>query len=281
MEENDTTNNQGKILNVKTSNISIVKKFLLCATIICLSLSALIGIFIILLNPRDISVYRIIGTTTIFGILALITTNNVFRLESGSAAIRKMSIAAIISNLCWAIILLCLVWGVFDFMYEKCDYVSSCLQDYFNFMKVILKILSISITTSISFSIITNFLSFRRYVSAINILSITGIICTAIIAFRSVVTTLSDKYDLLFTADVAWRFYAILLIILVFCLVVAAVLSKVQGNKEKEKKLQESLNENKTNEAELRARLEKEIRAEIAEEQKNNTNPEQDSSANS
>ena len=92
-------------------------------------------------------------------------------------------------------------------------------------MKIIVKVLSITITTSVSLFIVTNFLSFRRYVNSIKVLSAIGIVCTAIITFRSVVTTLSEKYDLLLEADAAWRFYAILFIILVFCFVTAAVLS--------------------------------------------------------
>lgn len=275
--ENTTVENKGKIVDMKISNLQRIKKFFLIATIFLFSVSALLGIFFILFGADETG-GRVISTTAILGLLSLLTMNNLARAENKDVAVKFTSIGAIIFNVVWTIPWICLVWDVFrKMMCEKSYYrygggeFYDCMghSDYFDMVDNLWKIVGTALIVSISLTIISSFLKFKKYNNVIQALKITTIVCTIILGFYFINSILTEEWSWLWGHG-GWRLLAVVAVILVFCLIVTPILVGVKSSREKLAK--DFKRQSKESEAELRVRLEKEIRAEIAKEQENSSN---------
>ena len=150
-------------MNLNEVDLKQIKRVLLRTTISLFTFSAVVAIIIVLGAAEfDSTIGRIIGTTTILGLLSMLSMNNVDRLDSESIAARSLSAVALVSNLVWAIPWLLLGWEVFDYTLLT------------PLMRVILTAGVISsATTSIA-----HYLNLKRFNSAISALRVTAILST-------------------------------------------------------------------------------------------------------
>ena len=79
-------------------NAKELKKYLLYTTIGLFAATALIGIFVVLTGSFGQTTGKIIATTSILGLLALFSMNNVLRTEDERSYVKTLSIIALISN---------------------------------------------------------------------------------------------------------------------------------------------------------------------------------------
>lgn len=218
---------------------SIFKKPLLYTTISLFGISALLGIIVVISSAYDMTVGRIISTTSVLGLLALFCMNNILRTESDRSYVKVLAIIALISNLVWSIPWLMAIWGV---------YIES---------NVIWKIVATAAIVSFNATMAANYLSFKKYNAAIWTFAISTIVISYIIAIMLIIPLYSNDYRFIGRYfEGVWRPLVVFCILLVFGTITTPILARVEANKDKTPKTG-------TDEAALRAQIETEVRAKI------------------
>ena len=77
-------------------DVKAIKKSLLYATIGLFAASVLIGIFIVLTGSFSTTTGKVIATTSILGLLALFSMNNVLRTEDDRVYVKTLSLFGLI-----------------------------------------------------------------------------------------------------------------------------------------------------------------------------------------
>lgn len=94
-------------------DIAKIKKNLVIATIVLISICAFLGIVMIFVGS-SLTVMRVMSTLLIMYLVLLCSTNNFVRTESPVAIVRGLSFAALVVNFIWSIPWILLVWDAFD-----------------------------------------------------------------------------------------------------------------------------------------------------------------------
>lgn len=221
-------------------NVQQLKKPLLYTTVGLFAASALIGIIVVLTSTFSILIGQIISTTSILGLLALFSMNNILRTENEHTYIKVLSIIALIGNLAWCIPWLLIVWDIIDYSGIT-----------------LWRITYTAIIVAFNATLAAKFLSFKKYTQLIKGLSIMTIVTSAIISIYILVTLYSSQYTIINQFfDSTWRVLVISGILLVFGIIVTPILARSAAKKE-------IASENESNETELRAQIEKEVRAKV------------------
>ncbi|MDR1969765.1 MAG: hypothetical protein LBQ11_00235 [Candidatus Nomurabacteria bacterium] len=241
-------------------SIKDIKRALLIATITLFSVSTFLAIIFVLLGTDETG-WRIMGTTAILGLLALLSMNNVFRLENEQKTTRILSTTALISNVFWSIPWIFLVWNLFKIIlcgestaghYPLRD----CSVNYYTFMDLVGKIAITAGIISATSTVVANFLTIKNYSTAIKALRSMGISCAIFsgVYFMPAIWLVSDYLEW------SWRLFAIACIVLVFSCIVTPILAKVEkGKMQKPVSVPAPL----VDEAKLREEIEAKVRAEI------------------
>lgn len=246
------------------------KRTLLYTTITLFAISALLGIMAVLFDLGDFT-WRIVGTTTAFALISLLSTNNLVRLSHASTKVRVTAIIALIANLLWAVPFILELWGVLS--HVGCTMVApSAIDEYNNSRRMdcsvhyelesfLWKMMALAFSLSITATISSNFLALKSTSSTVKTLKAITIATAMGVEFLFAITVLTEFA----LSDFLVKLCIILFIVEVFSLIVTPILVKVQsGSSAKQPKTS-----TKT-EAELRAEIEAELRAKLAAEQQAN-----------
>lgn len=240
-----------------------IKKISLTATVVLLSLSALLSIFMILFGASFIQV-RIIGTTAVLGVFSSLIVNNIARIDGKNRTLQILAWVALIASLIATTIAILMIWGAFDrhcvnsYSYATSRY-SSCYESWQTMMTTVLKILWISVVVAINSSIVGRFLGYDASNTLINVFRSGTISCSIFLGVFFVACILFED----FPSDL-WRLIVILIILLVLGLIVTPIL--VMVNKHRDRQIIDA--NIQANEQTLRAQIEQEVRAKIAAEEK-------------
>ena len=272
-------NNQQRIAQLQQ-----FKQPLRTATIALLSMSAALGIILVLTGAEG-TAWQIVGTTTILGLLSLLSMNNIFRLESGKPSIRVLSATALISNLFWSLPCILIIWDLLELLFcGNSHNTGSYYSSYYQSCGMTLRpIYNITITASIlsmTTTAIANYLSIDAYSENIRRLRTLSVICASWIGvyFLPVIWFDEDSY-----LELTWRLTAVVAILLVFSnitlpMLVKSELAKVRRERSAQAQAAPTL---PIDEAKLRREIEAEVRAKIATEQQQMTNRSSNDSQNS
>ena len=229
-------------MNASNPSIETTRKVLLQATIWLFAASALIGIFVVLTNAYSLVIGRVISTTSILGLLAFSSMNNILRTEDKRNYVRTLSITALVSNLIWCIPWLLAVWGV---------YLGSDLL-----WRIVLAAGVVSFNSTLA----ANFLSFKKTNELIQGLTIATLLSSGIIGLSLLAAIFGN---LNYIGDM-WRLLLIAGIVLVFGMIVTPILARAEEKKDPSSKpaVKDTVGE-QIMRAEIEAEVKEKVRAEV------------------
>lgn len=257
----DKASNQATLLS------STIKRVLFISTISLFSLSALIGIIVILGAATGNLTGQIISTTALLGFFALFNLNNLIRTENPQPLVRYPAIIAMVANVFWLVPWLIMIWGIFEPNCDNSANYSSCMSGWYSFQEVAWQTINVAAIMSILASIVSNFMSFKCKTAAVRVLSIITIVSGILSGINEIIMInipLSSELEI-------WRFFLITLIILVFGLITTPIVEKISRSKY-ETKQKDNNPTAALNEQQLRAQIEAEVRAKIEAEMNNQNN---------
>lgn len=246
---------------VKTSGHQQIKRYFLIAMVALLSLSAMLGIGMILFGPFSWEMVRVVGTTVTLGISALLMSGNVARLNERSL-VRILMWMALVANFLATLYVILGIWGVFSSGCGWAEYNSACMRGWRSLMEITLKVFLICLNMAVSLSIIGRFLTYRTQHSEVMAVCYATIAVTVILAMIFAIMALFG----IETDEVTLKIIVILCILLVFGLIATPILMALERNRDK-KIVESNMVSSGVDEQVLRAQIEQEVRAKIAAEQ--------------
>lgn len=246
---------------VKTSGHQQIKRYFLIAIVALLSLSAMLGIGMILFGSFSWEVVKVIGTTVALGVSALLMSGNVARLNERSL-VRVSMWMALVANFLATLYVILGIWGAFRNSCDGAEYASACMRNWRSFMEITLKVFLICLNMAFSLSIIGRFLTYRAQRSEVMAVCYATIVVAVILAMIFAIMTLFG----IETDEVTLKIIVILCILLVFGLIATPILMALERNRDK-KIVESNMVSSGVDEQVLRAQIEQEVRAKIAAEQ--------------
>lgn len=251
-----------KIDKAKANELPAWKVFMY-ATIGFVSLSALIGVFVILFSETKLVkdsaevLLRIAGTTSVLGLFCLLTMNHIFRSKNKKQLVRVVATIGLVMNIIWLIPWMLNLWNAFDVLEDRCvhpeypsysysrygtyDYEKTrneyerkyreyrkCLEPYENAKEISWKTVATAGALAILITLIANYVAFENYTSAIKALKVTAISCGVLLVGTLILVMDFEVKDL---GEAYWKFVMIAGIAFVFALIIAPILVKVQKKK--------------------------------------------------
>ena len=247
---------------IKTISHQLKRAFVITAVTL-LSLSALLGIIIILIpSSASITYLRIIGTTATLGVFSSLIVSNLSRFDSESRLLKALAAIALMTSLIATALTLLLIWGAFE---RNCHssvptdyYDQACYTKWYKMMDLTYRILWICVILAFTASIDGRYLDYPAYNNTV-IRIFRGITVATATLMGSLLTlnTLGVYFDEL------WRVLIISGILLVLGLIATPILVMLEKNRHRQLVGTNS----QASEQDLRAKIEQEVRAQIAAEE--------------
>lgn len=235
-------NDAGQEVAGQSERLKIARKYLMWAAIGLFSASAVMGIFFLWFGTDEAG-GRVISTTSIMGLLALFSMNNIIRMESGKQRVRMFSVTALVANIFWALPWILLVWGVFAALSPYCHVEThtltythdvytyqSCDQQYYDMLSGLWKLVAIAGIISVVTTLAASFLNIKNYSPILRWLKIVTIVCAVGLGIFFIICLLFDAWP----EWEVWRLLAMMAIVMVFGLIVTPIVAKVQSKREKD-----------------------------------------------
>lgn len=141
----------------KISKYQQIKRYFLTAMVALLSLSAMLGISMVLLGSFSWEVVKVIGTTITLGISALLISGSVARLNERSLVRILMWVALVANLLVTLYVILGIFLGIWNAFSDSCgwaEYSSTCTRGWRSLMENMLKIFLICLNMAFSLSMV-------------------------------------------------------------------------------------------------------------------------------
>lgn len=137
----------------KISKYQQIKRYFLTAMVALLSLSAMLGISMVLLGSFSWEVVKVIGTTITLGISALLMSGSVARLNERSL-VRVLMWTALVANLLVTLYVILGIWSAFSDSCGWAEYGSTRTRGWRSLMENMLKIFLICLNMAFSLSMV-------------------------------------------------------------------------------------------------------------------------------
>lgn len=241
----------------QTTTLVTLRKALLYTSIGALSISALLGIIMVLSGDVD---WRIIATTFYAAIASIFATSSLTRFETSSAPMRAMASAIMMFNVAWLILALIVVWDVLGIS-SSCTGVYSYASCKFSYEAIVKWSITMFVVTLVT-SLMARFVTFKDVNSLVAGLKVLTMVSAGMFGLVSVAMIWSRHGG----SDL-WRLWLVAIILMILGAIVTPLLIWIENNKSRQVNNANSGNLSSVDEQRLRQQIEAEVRAKIMAEQ--------------